>query len=198
MFAGLIQSFYVQGKNVLVTGTWDKYKMVKLIKKVIGYTEDMILFNCEDIDDALEWCEDRLLAGNASCAAAEAPLAAQNFLTGFISEELAAFELMLEYRAYDKGMYLCKEGDPGDFLYFILSGQVSVNVPLTHRRAGRISSISAGSAFGEMAMLDRGKRSADVVTDEKVTCQVLDFNRLEAETSALGMSIRWKLITNIG
>ena len=47
-------------------------------------------------------------------------------------------------------------------------------------------------------MLDRGKRSADIVTDEKVTCLVLDFNRLEADTSALGLSIRLKLIRNIG
>jgi glutaminase len=198
MLAGLIQSLSVQGKTVLLTGTWDKYKMVKLIKKEVGYTSDMPLFNCDDIDDALEWCEDRLLAGQASYAAADAPLSAQNFLAGFTPEELEAFESMLEYRAYNEGMYLCREGDPGDFLYFILSGQVSVTVPLTHRRSGRISTISAGSAFGEMAMLDRGKRSADVVTDENVTCLVLDYNRLEVETSPLGMCIRWKLITNIG
>jgi glutaminase len=197
MLAGLIQSLSVQGKTVLLTGTWDKYTMVKLIKKRIGYTDDMPLLNCDDIDDALEWCEDRLLARQASYAAAEAPLAAQNFLTGFTSEELEAFESMLEYRTYEEGMYLCREGDPGDFLYFILSGQVSVAVPLTHRRTGRISTISAGSAFGEMALLDRGKRSADVVTDEKVTCMILDYNRLEAEASYLGMCIRWKLITNI-
>jgi hypothetical protein len=49
-----------------------------------------------------------------------------------------------------------------------------------------------------MAMLDRGKRSADVVTDERVTCLVLDYNRLEADASILGMGIRLKLIKNIG
>ena len=47
-------------------------------------------------------------------------------------------------------------------------------------------------------MLDRGKRSANVVTDEIVTCMVLDFNRLEEESSPLGMSIRLKLIKNVG
>jgi len=198
MLAGLIQSLSEQGKTMLLTGTWGKYETVKLIKRRIGYTNDMALLNCDDIDDALEWCEDRLLAGQASYAAGEAPLAEQTFLTGFTKEELAEFESMLEHRTYDKEMYLCREGDPGDVLYFILSGQVSVAVPLTHHRSGRISTISAGSAFGEMAMLDRGKRSADVVTDERVTCQILDYSRLEAETSPLGMCIRWKLITNIG
>jgi glutaminase len=198
MFVGLIQSLSVQGKTVLLTGTGNRYAMVKLIKKGVGYTNDMPLFNCDDIDDALEWCEDQLLAGEASYAAAEAPLAAQNFLAGFTPEEMDVFESMLEYRTYDEGMYLCREGDPGDFLYFILSGQVRVAVPLAHRRSRRITTISAGSAFGEMAMLDRGRRSADVMTDEKVSCLVLDYNRLEAETSHLGMCIRWKLITNIG
>jgi glutaminase len=198
MLAGLIQSLSEQGKTVLLTGTSGKYGTVKLIKKRIGYTGDMTLLNCDDIDDALEWCEDRLLAEQASYTAGEASLTEQTFLAGFTVEELEAFESMLEYRTYEKGTYLCREGDPGDFLYFILSGQVSVAVPLAHRRSGRISTISAGSAFGEMAMLDRGKRSADVVTDERVTCLVLDYNRLEADASILGMGIRLKLIKNIG
>ena len=198
MFVGLIQSLSTQGKTVLLTGTGARYALVKLIKRGVGYTDDMPLFNCDDIDDALEWCEDHLLAGKASYTAAEAPLAVQSYLAGFTPEELEMFESMLEYRTFDKGMYLCREGDPGDFLYFILSGQVSVAVSLAHQRSRRITTVSAGSAFGEMAMLDRDKRSADVVTDEKVACLILDYNRLEAETSLLGMCIRSKLIENIG
>lgn len=198
MLAGLIESLFERGKTVLLTGTWGKFETIKLIKKRIGYTNDMPLLRYDDIDSALEWCEDRLLAEKVSYAAGEVPLAEQTFLSGFTAEEMKTLEAMLEYRTYDKGFYLCREGDPGDFLYFLLSGQVSVVLPLAHRRTGRISTISAGSAFGEMAMLDRGKRSADVVTDERVTCLVLDYNRLEAETSPVGMSIRLKLIKNIG
>ncbi|MGZ8916398.1 MAG: cyclic nucleotide-binding domain-containing protein, partial [Methylobacter sp.] len=197
MLAGLIQSLSEREKIILLTGTWDKYETVKRIKKLIGYTEDMPLFNCNDIDEALEWCEDELLSAEASYVAGDAPLAAQTYLVGFTAEELEVFESMLEQRTYDKGMYLCREGDPGDSLYFLLSGQVSVAVPLAHRRSGRISTLSAGSAFGEMAMLDGGKRSADIVADERVTCLVLNYSRLEAETSALGMCIRWKLLKNI-
>lgn len=198
MMAGLIKSLSGHGKTLLLTGTWDKYATVKLIKKSVGYTNSMPLFDCIDIDDALEWCEDHLLAGQASYVAAEAPLSAQIYLTDFSAEEMQAFEALLSLHTYDKSVYLCREGDPGDLVYFILSGQVSVMLPLSHRRSGRISTISAGSAFGEMAMLDRGKRSADVMTDEKVTCMVLDYNQLEADTSPLGMGIRLKLVRNIG
>ena len=197
MLAGLIQSVSTQGKTVILTGIWDKYEMVRRIKKASGHTDEMPLLKCNDIDSALEWCEDQLLSEKA-CAVSEAPLAKQNYLTGFTVEEFEILESMLEQRVYKEGTYLCKEGDPGDYLFFILSGQVSVTVPLSHRRHGRISTISAGSAFGEMAMLDRGKRSADVIADQNVVCLVLDYNRLEIDTSSLGMSIRWKLVTNIG
>ena len=197
MMVGLIKSLPGHGKTVLLTGTWDKYATVKLIKKSVGST-DMPLFECDDIDDALEWCEDRLLADQASYTVAEAPLNAQSYLADFTPEEMAAFEAMLTPRGYDKGVYLCREGDPGDLVYFLLSGQVSVTLPLAHRRSGRVSTISAGSAFGEMAMLDRGKRSANVVTDDKVRCMVLDYNQLEADTSPVGLGIRLKLIRNIG
>ncbi|MDD2722605.1 MAG: glutaminase A [Methylovulum sp.] len=198
MIAGLIQSLSEHGKTILLTGTWGKYETIKLIKKRIGYTDDMPLLNYDAIDDALEWCEDQLLAGQASYTAAEAPLVAQNFLIEFTAEEMEVFESMLEHRSYDEGAYLCREGDPGDLLYFLLSGQVSVIVPLSHRRSRRITSLSAGSAFGEIAMLDRGKRSADIVADDNVTCLVLDYKQLEEQSSPLAMCIRWKLATNIG
>jgi glutaminase len=34
----------------------------------------------------------------------------------------------------------------------------------------RLTSIGPGQSFGEMALLDGGKRSADVVADQKVMC----------------------------
>lgn len=198
IFAGLIQSLVKLGKTLLLTGTWDKYQTVKRIKKRIGYTHDMPLFSCLDIDHALEWCEDRLLAEEATHVTEVVPIAEQAYLVGFTAEEIAAFETLVEHKTYEKGIYLCRYGDASDSMYFILSGQVSVMLPLAHQRKERIATISAGSAFGEMAMLDYGTRSADVVTDEIVTCLILDYKRLEEDNSHLGMSIKLKLIKNIG
>ncbi|MDD1612309.1 MAG: glutaminase A [Methylococcaceae bacterium] len=198
LLAGLIQSLSEKDKTVLLTGIWDKYSTVRLIKKSIGQCDERPLLKCNDVDVALEWCENRLLAKHASFTADQAALDIQTYLADFTPEEMETFKAMLKPCSYEKGEYVCREGDPGDLVYFILSGQVSVSLPLTHRRSGRISTISAGSAFGEMAMLDRGKRSADIVADEKLTCLVLDYNQLIADTSALAISIRLKLIRNIG
>jgi glutaminase len=127
----------------------------------------------------------------------EVPLAAQEFCDGFNGSELALFESLLERRAFDKGACLCREGDPADSLIFVLSGQVSVNLPLGYRKVGRLSTISSGAAIGEMAMLDGGRRSADIVADTPVVCLVLDYKRLEAEVSEVGIQVRLKLVTNI-
>jgi glutaminase len=167
------------------------------VKKRIAGAGDLPLFNCDDVDRALEWCEERLLAGQTAGVEREVPLAEQVYCAGMLAEELKVLESMLERRSYEKGTCLCKEGDPADSLFFILSGQVSVTVPLADRRAGRISTISAGSAVGEMAMIDRGRRSADIVADTPVTCLVLDYKSLESGSDPVVAGIRLKLITNI-
>lgn len=197
LLVNLVQCLGTLNKTVLLTGVSNKYLVARTVKKKIPCAEELPLLSCEDLDHALEWCEERLLSGQASFAGCEAPLVVQAFCTGFSTEELAILHSMLERRTYEMGTYLCREGDPADSLFFIISGQVSVNVPLAQRRAGRISTIAAGSAFGEMAMLDQGKRSADVVADSPVTCLVLDYNRLESETDAVVVKVRLKLVTNI-
>jgi CRP-like cAMP-binding protein len=167
------------------------------VKKKIPGAGGLPLFDCDDVDRALEWCEEQLLAGETGSAEREVPLAEQVYCAGMLLAELKVLESMLERRTYEKGACLCREGDPADSLYFILSGQVSVSVPLADRRAGRIRTISAGSAIGEMAMIDRGKRSADIVADTPVSCLVLDYRSLESAVDPAVAGMRLKLVTNI-
>ena len=48
-----------------------------------------------------------------------------------------------------------------------------------------------------MAMLDRGRRSADIIADSAVVCQVLDYQRLASTQDPLVEGMRLKLVTNI-
>ncbi|KJV07723.1 cyclic nucleotide-binding domain-containing protein [Methylocucumis oryzae] len=70
-------------------------------------------------------------------------------------------------------------------------------MPLSRKRSGRISTLPAGAAFGEMGMLEGGVRSADIVAETDVTCYVLHYNKLWSDTSESGISVRQKLMTNI-
>ena len=65
-----------------------------------------------------------------------------------------------------EGEVVFREGDHADAIYFVLSGLVSVRLPLAETgRDRRLATLGAGVAVGEMAFLDEGKRSADVVAD---------------------------------
>jgi glutaminase len=198
LISDLIKSLSDLGKQVLITGHSQKYTFEEKIKQRIEVGAGSQLLNCEDIDHALEWCEQNLLANRFPLEEGEIPLAAQSLCDGLTAEELELLESLLERRSYQQGIYLCREGDLADALFFILSGQVTLSVSLASGKAGRLLTIAAGSAFGEMSMLDQGTRSADIVADLPVTCAVLNYSRLESETSGVTDQLRLKLFANVG
>lgn len=66
------------------------------------------------------------------------------------------------------GKSLCKQGDTGREFFLIVDGEATV------KRDGRkVASLGPGKFFGEMALLDRGPRSADVVADSDMKLLVL-------------------------
>ena len=122
-----------------------------------------------DTDAALEWCEDRILlqAGSLTSMVSQ-ELGAQELLRELTDEELAAVEEAAEVRKVEAGEVVFREGDHADAVFFVLSGLVSVRLPLTGEgRDRRLATLGTGVAVGEMAFLDRGLRSADVVAEEE-------------------------------
>jgi glutaminase len=197
LIADFSQALFDQAKQVLITCYSQRHELKEKIKKRIEVTTGLPLLNCEDIDHALEWCEQKLLANQFPLKEGEIPLAAQSLCAGFSTEELELLESLLERRSYQQGTYLCREGELSDSLFFILSGQVTLSVPLVSGRAGRLLTLAAGSAFGEMSMLDQGAYPADIFADLPVSCAALDNRRLESETSSLADQLRSKLFANV-
>jgi CRP/FNR family cyclic AMP-dependent transcriptional regulator len=68
------------------------------------------------------------------------------------------------------GQTLCEEGRPGREFFLILDGKASVR-PGNSKKS--IASLGPGQYFGEMALLDRGPRSATVVADTDMDLLVL-------------------------
>jgi glutaminase len=136
-----------------------------------------------DLDAALEWCEDRLIERRigASAAAARVALAEHEFCHGLDRESLRRLDDLLERRQVAAGEYIVRRGDPAEEVYLLMSGEVSVVVPLPDGSPRRLATISAGMMFGELAVIDRAARSADVRADAAVECLVLSaaaFDRL--------------------
>jgi glutaminase len=135
----------------------------------VGVLDDISSHSFPDADAALEWCEDRILArlGTSSETLPE-DLGIQELLGGLAPEEFALVKDAVDVLHVAAGEVVFREGDHADAIYFILSGLVSVRLPLAEKgRDRRLATLGAGVAVGEMAFLDEGKRSADVVAERE-------------------------------
>jgi glutaminase len=139
-----------------------------------------------DADAALEWCEDQLLAYNSSGAAGtKFALAEINLFKGLKPEECRLLESIVQPLVFDKGDVIIREGDDANFFFVLARGTVSVQirVPGQGQRKKRVASIGPGLSFGEMALIDGGKRSADIIADDKVICYGLRVEQLQELTA---------------
>lgn len=128
-----------------------------------------------DCDRALEWAEDHLIAAAAPGHAAglEYPFDRLDLIEGFSAAERELFRSLLVRRQYAAGEVVFREGAAGDELYIIARGSASVKRGLAAGEQ-RLVTFSAGTVFGEMALLDRDTRSATVQADEALECLVLE------------------------
>ena len=82
-------------------------------------------------------------------------------------------------RSFKEGAVIIKQGDPGIGLYVICSGKVKIVKETAGGGKLDIAELGPGDFFGEMAVLDNGPRSANVIALEESICLVLsawDFN----------------------
>ena len=152
-----------------------------------------------DLDRALEWTEDRLLERDRFEDASELVPRDMALFDGLDEGEMATLAALLQRQALTHGDVVFREGDPGDRVYLIARGSVSIKLQLTDEsRARRLATFVPGVFFGEMAMLEGGRRSADAFAKgEHVVLYSLgadDLARIVQEHPQLGM----KLFRNLG
>jgi CRP/FNR family cyclic AMP-dependent transcriptional regulator len=93
-------------------------------------------------------------------------------------EQLEAVERITREEPYVDGERVVREGDPGEDLYLVMEGEVSIWRGLDGDSPRRLNTLGAGSYFGEMSVLDHQPRSASVVTTCPSRLLVLEGGRL--------------------
>jgi len=136
----------------------------------------------DDIGDALEWIEDRLIAEARIQPVQETALELREMelFAGRKPETLAALQDCMQTRNCRAGERVFTRGDSGDEIYLIRRGMVRILLPLDATRNRHLASFGRGSFFGEMAFLDHQPRSADAVafTD----CELYALSRRRFDT----------------
>jgi CRP/FNR family transcriptional regulator, cyclic AMP receptor protein len=73
-----------------------------------------------------------------------------------------------------RGATICSKGDPGNFLFIVISGTVKISVSSPDGRNAILNLINAGDLFGEVAVLDGQARTADAIANTNCEIFVLD------------------------
>lgn len=76
-------------------------------------------------------------------------------------------------RRFHDEMPIVRMGEPGDAMYVVLDGEVTV-----HRPGLAALPLGIGSFFGEIAILDGGARTATVIARGPVVCLTITQSRL--------------------
>ncbi len=110
-------------------------------------------------------------------------------------EELAD---IVEERRVEPGKDVFREGDPGDAVYLIVKGEVTVFTGGTDDRPERLlSQLGSGACIGEMAVLDASPRSATVRATERTRMLRVPgegFKRVMSERPEMSAAIVAELV----
>ncbi len=119
----------------------------------------------EDLDEGVAWCDDRILEGFLGDDEVDDPVKLLSFL---LSDLKAAKAISTEFKqiAVKSGEVLFHQGDPGDALYLVLSGTVSVVLDLPDGHKLLLRTMRAGAILGEMALYTGAPRSATAMVNE--------------------------------
>jgi CRP/FNR family transcriptional regulator, cyclic AMP receptor protein len=79
------------------------------------------------------------------------------------SDELTDLLSLASQQVMKKGQTLLLQGDPGDALIILLTGQARVTMVASNGREITLDYADPGSVLGEIAVLDGGERTASVI-----------------------------------
>jgi len=114
-------------------------------------------------------------------------------------DALERLAVVLDERRFTAGQVICAEGDPGDSMFFILEGAVSVEKKTSETGAATktLTTLGAGDYFGEMALFDQQPRSASAVAGGETRVALLPkaaFDALLERDSVAGLSVLFAMI----
>lgn len=162
----------------------------KILRSGEFLSGDMLVM--PELDHALEWCENEIIARHRGLEQEEDDL--QNWFAGILgsardAEELARHCERIEVGALD---IIARTGEQADSMLFILSGRVGIMVDTGEGQTTRVRSLGSRTTVGEMGLVARQPRSATIQAEIDSVLYILRADAFDAITAghpALGQKL---------
>lgn len=116
-------------------------------------------------------------------------------------EQLAEIVPLMSTIEITPGQFIFNEGDPGDALFVILSGEVRISKNIHGVGEEALAFLHPGNYFGEMALVgEEHPRSASAIAEGRSALAKLtrnDFIRLIHRRPDIGVPVLWSFATTL-
>jgi SulP family sulfate permease len=132
-----------------------------------------------ELDHALEWCENEIIAQHQGLAQEEASL--RDWFAGILASEDDADALIRRCQRIEveAGEVIVRAGEPADSMHFILDGRVGIMVA-DDDRSTRVRSLGRYTTIGEMGLVSHTPRSATIQAEVDSVLYVLNTHQFDA------------------
>jgi len=119
----------------------------------------------DDLDDAIEWAEDKIIKEGLLEQKGEELLDLSNFdlFKGRKEETLEEIRSLAEIRTYKKGEMIYSEGEGNGEIFLIRRGSVRIMLPYPGRKSVHLSTLGQNNFFGEFSFLEGAPHYTDTV-----------------------------------
>lgn len=148
---------------------------------------------------AVEYCENELITryGSDLILPSEVEVAQCPALSPLTREDVDALSQRMEDRTYEKGHVVRRVGQSFGGVFFILAGKIATSVPGPTGGRLKLTTLSAGMTFGELALGSDDRQETTVKALEDVHVKVLTaqaIRSIEKEDPRLAVEL-WKALT---
>lgn len=109
-----------------------------------------------------------------------ARLAAMPIFSDMAPDNLETLAQMVQYRRFPRGAFIVGQDESGSSMYLLSSGRVKVSLASPEGKELVLNYLEAPTHFGEMALVDAQRRSADVIAVTDVELFAIDAKDLSA------------------
>ena len=185
------EEYLKAGKRLFITDSKHLDLLFSMAQKPVCF------LRFKELDEALYYVENTLLESQGYAQKAEpVRLIDQQLLRGLSQLEVDELTKHLIHKSYAEGETIIKKGSVAEDIFFIESGRVSIHDIIDGDRNLTLAIINSGNSFGEMALLDKESRSANVRAQTNVTCFVMLYEILDKVESLARVKV--KILTNLG